>query len=94
MIARLFGRRPVRAAAPAPEVPLTPGEVHAAISVASVNLDQAGHTLTDAHAALDAYWDTLDPADLQAAHQAGSDLIRAVGRYQSALARTRRGGAS
>lgn len=93
MIRRLFGRRPRGAAAPAPEVPLTPGEVHAAISVASVNLDQAGHTLASAHAALDAYWDSLTPADLEAAHWAGSDLIRAVGRYQSALARTR-GGAS
>lgn len=90
MIRRLLGR-PARGAAPAPQpAPLPSGEVHAAISEASVHLDQAGHTLTEAHAALDAYWDTLDPADLEAAHRAGSDVIRAVGRYQSALAATRR----
>ncbi|MDT0302956.1 hypothetical protein [Streptomonospora wellingtoniae] len=94
MIARLFGRRPVRAAAPA-EVPLSPGEIHAAISEASLHLDQAGGDLyRAAHAALDTYWDTFDPADRTAAHERISDLIKELGRTQSALARTRRGGAS
>lgn len=92
MIARLWGRRSAAAPAPAP-VPLSSGEVHTAISVASVHLDQAGHVYTAAHEALDTFWDSHDPDDCIAAHERISDLMRALGRTQSALAATRKGGA-
>lgn len=91
VIARLFGRRPARAAAPAPQpVPLAPGQVHAAISEASLHLDEHEQIIRAAHEALDAFWDTGCDADYDAVQEVLTDAAKTLGKCRATLARTQR----